>query len=145
MVGGEMETGEDGLVDLGGAPSSKAGSSMQENLHQPDHAGVLDLDAREFDGAYLHGEGQALQEREIHVDIEPLGLVSGEVIGDSQEALAHRWQMIEPLFKPEVCQVVGAKLVSKEGRELLVLPEESTFEIHPEDVMSMLDLFEGGV
>src|SRR5260370_16669525 len=101
-----METGEDGLVDLGGAPSSKAASSMEENFHQPDHAGVLDLDAREFDGAYLDGEGQALQEREIHVDIEPVRLVSGEVIGDSQEALAHPCQSIDPLFNPELSHVV---------------------------------------
>jgi len=89
VVGGKMETGKDGLVDLGGSPASQAGSSVQENFHQPDHAGVLDLDTRKLDGAYLDGEGQALQEREVHMDVEPLRLVCGEAIGDGEEALAH--------------------------------------------------------
>lgn len=84
-----MESGEDGVMELGGAPARKPGSTMQENFHQPDHAGVLDLDARELDRAQLDGEGQALEEREIHVDIEPLRLVSGEAIGDGEEALAY--------------------------------------------------------
>ena len=86
-----------------------------------------------------------MKEREIHVDIEPLCLVSGEAIGEGEEVLAHRRQMIESLFESAVCQVVGAKLISKIDRELLVLPKESVFKIHSEDVMAMLDLFERGV
>jgi len=53
--------------------------------------------------------------------------------------------MIDSLFEPEVGQIVGAKLVSKMGGELLVLPEEGVFNIHSEDVMAMLDLFECAV
>jgi hypothetical protein len=52
--------------------------------------------------------------------------------------------MIESLFEPNG-EVVGAKLVSKMGGELLVLPEEGIFKIHSEDVMAMLDLFECAV
>lgn len=89
MVGGKMETGEEGLVDVSGSPASQAGSSVQENFHQPDHAGVLDLDTRKLNGAYLDGEGQALQEWEIHMDVEPLRLIGGKAIGDGEEALAH--------------------------------------------------------
>ena len=76
-------------MELGGVPARQAGSSVQENFQQSDQAGVLDLATRELDGAHLDGEGQALEEREIHVDIEPLRLVCGETIGDGQEALAY--------------------------------------------------------
>ena len=50
--------------------------------------------------------------------------------------------MIESFFEPEVREIVGAELVSEEGAELFVLPEEGVFKIHPEDVMAMFDLFE---
>jgi hypothetical protein len=75
----------------------------------------LDLDTRELGGTYLDGQGQALKEREIHMDVEPLCLISGEAIGNGEIFLAHRSQMIESLFEPEVGQIVGAKLVSKMG------------------------------
>jgi hypothetical protein len=71
-----------------------------------------------------------------------LRLVCGEAIGDGEEGLAHRGQMIEPFFEPGVCEIVGAELVSEEGAELFVLPGESVLEIDAEDVMAMLDLFE---
>src|SRR5258707_12720782 len=53
--------------------------------------------------------------------------------------------MIESFFEPEVCEIVGAELVSEEGAELFVLSEEGVFKIHPEDVMAMLELFERSV
>ena len=53
--------------------------------------------------------------------------------------------MIESFFKSEVREIVGAELVSEEGAELFVLPEEGVFKIHPEDVMAMFDLFERSV
>jgi hypothetical protein len=70
-----------------------------------------------------------------------LRLVCGEAIGDGEEGLAHRGQMIEYFFEPGVCDV-GAELVSEEGAELFVQPGESVLEIDAEDVMAMLDLFE---
>src|SRR6266478_5951910 len=53
--------------------------------------------------------------------------------------------MIESFFESEVCEIVGAELVSEEGAKLFVLPEEGVFKIHPEDVMAMFDLFERSV
>ena len=46
----------------------------------------------------LDVQGQALKEREIHMDVKPLRLVCGEAIGDGEEVLAHRGQMIESFF-----------------------------------------------
>lgn len=39
VVGRELEGGEDGLVDLPRAPSSKVGTAVEKNFHQAEHAG----------------------------------------------------------------------------------------------------------
>src|SRR6516165_3335648 len=137
-----MKTGEDGLVDLDGSPAGQLHPAVYENFHQTDHAGVLDFDAGKLGRAHLKGQGQALKEREVHMDVGPLRLVCGETIGDAQEPVADRAQVLESLFEPEVPEVVGAEFISEEGGELLVLAEEGVLEIDAEHVMAMLDLFE---
>ena len=132
MVGGMREAGEEGLVDLGGSPGGEVHSAVQEHFHPADHTGVSDFDARKLGGAHLDGEGQALQEREVDMDVGPLGLASGKATNDGEEVLAHRWQMIESSLEPEVREFVGAELVSEEG----------VLEIDAEEVMAMLHLFE---
>ena len=66
-VGGELETGEDRLVDLQGGPAGKVGSPVQKHFHQADHADVLNLDAGKLGCADLDRERQALQQREVHM------------------------------------------------------------------------------
>ena len=72
--GGEVEGGEDGFVDLFGRPAADGGATVQENLHQADDPRVVDFDSGITDGADGDRQGQPLQQREIHMDIEPLGL-----------------------------------------------------------------------
>ena len=48
MIGGELEGGEDGLMDLPGAPSPELSTAVQQYFHQTEHAGVVDLDAGDF-------------------------------------------------------------------------------------------------
>jgi hypothetical protein len=47
-VGGQAKADENGLVDIGRAPSVELGAAVQQNLHEPHHARVLDLDAGDF-------------------------------------------------------------------------------------------------
>src|SRR5437867_1759229 len=42
---GELEGGKDGIVDLLGSPPTDGRATMQQDLHEPDHARVVDLDA----------------------------------------------------------------------------------------------------
>ena len=48
VFGGESEGGEDGLMDLSGAPPAELGAAVEQHLHEAEHAGVLNLDAGDF-------------------------------------------------------------------------------------------------
>ena len=74
----EVEGGEDGVVDLFGGPSAEASATVQEDFEETDDARIVDLDAGVADRADGDWQGEALQEREVDVDIEPLRLKAGE-------------------------------------------------------------------
>jgi len=101
---------------------------MQENLHQPNDACVVDFDSGIANQADGDRQGQPLQQREIHMNVERLSLEAGEVVGDGVEPFAYGVQVIESFLQAEVAQVVGAKLVAEKTGELLVLFEEACFQ-----------------
>src|SRR5712691_7568008 len=78
------------------------------------------------------------------MDVEALGLESGETVGDDLELFPHGVEMIESFLQAEVAQVIRAKLVAEEAGELLVLFEEGVLPVGAEDVMAMLDLIDDG-
>ncbi len=82
----ESKRGEDGRMGLSGSPAADGGATMQEDFHQANDPRVMDFDSGIADGADGHGQGQTLQQREIHMDIEPLGLAIGETIGSDLES-----------------------------------------------------------
>ena len=112
---GEVERGEDGAVDLLGGPAADVTAAMQEHFEQADDAGVVDLDAGIAHRADGDRQGEALQEREVDVDVEPLRLETGEAGGDGLEALADGIEVVESLLETEVGEVVGDQLVAQEG------------------------------
>jgi hypothetical protein len=67
----------------------------------------MDFDSGVTDGADRHRQGQALQQREIQMDVEPLGLAIGEAIRDGLESLADGIEVIEPFLQTEVAQIIG--------------------------------------
>ena len=83
---GEVEGGEDGLVDLFGGPAADVAAAVQKDLEEADDARVVDLDAGITNRADGDGKGKALQQREVDVDVEPLCLEAGEAGGDVLEA-----------------------------------------------------------
>src|SRR5258705_1424656 len=119
-----MEGGEDGVVDLLGGPAADMTAAMQEDFEEADDARVVDLDPGIADRAKGGRQGEALQQRKVDVDIEPLRLEAGKAIGDGLEALADGIEMIQSLFEAEVGEVVGAQLGVQEGSALFVLPVE---------------------
>src|SRR4029077_7288761 len=113
---------------------------MQENLAEANDARVVDLEAGIADGADGDRAGEALQQREVDVDVEPLRLEAGKAIGDRLERRANSVEMVEPLAQAEVAEVVGDDLVAQEGREFFVLLEEAALE---DEVAAILDLGDG--
>src|SRR6266550_3051031 len=82
--GGELEGGEDGFMDL--AASAELGTTVEQDFHQAKHAGVLDLDAGDFGVSRRDGQSQTLEQREVDVDIQSLGLELSETKGDASLA-----------------------------------------------------------
>ena len=78
------------------------------------------------------------------MDVEPLGLESGEPADDGLELVADLIQMIQSLLETEVVEVVGTEFVAQEHRELLILPENSIAEVGAEHMMAVLDLIDDG-
>ncbi len=57
---GEVEGGDDGLVDLLGGPTADVSAAVQKNLEQADDAQVMDFDTGIADRADGNGERDAL-------------------------------------------------------------------------------------
>jgi hypothetical protein len=64
---GEIEAGEDGVVDLLGGPAAEVSAAMQEDFEEPDEAGIVDLDAGVAHGADGDRQGEALEQRKVDV------------------------------------------------------------------------------
>ena len=131
-------------MDLFGGPAADGVAAMQQNFQQPDDPGVVDFDAGIADRADGDGQGDPLQQRKVHVDVEALGLEAGEAIGDGLEPFADGLEMVEPFLQAEVAQVIGTEFVAQEAGELFVLFEEGVFPVGAEDVMAVLDLIDDG-
>ena len=88
----------------------------------------------------VDGQGDPLQQGEVHVHIQALRLETGETVRDGLEPLSHRIEMIESFLQAEVAQVVGTEFIAQEAGELLILFEVGVFPVRPENMMAMLDL-----
>ena len=78
----------------------------------------MDFDPGIADRADGDRQGEALQQGEVDVDVEPLRLEAGEAGGDGLEALAHGVEMVQSLLETEIGEVVGDQFVAQEGGEL---------------------------
>src|SRR5215469_11969912 len=105
---------------------------------------VVDFDAGITHGADRDRQRDPLQQWKVDVNVEPLGLETGEPADDALELVADLIQMAEPLSEAEIVEVVGAEFVAQVHRELFVLPENSIAEVGAEHVMAMLDLIGDG-
>ena len=141
---GDVEGGQDGLVDFPGCPAAEVRAAMQENLEQADDASIVDFDSWVADGADGDWQGDTLEERKVHMDVEPLGLETCEPADDGLESVTDCIEMVQAFVETEVVKVVGAELVAQEHRELFILPEDGVLEVSAEDMMAMLDLIDDG-
>ena len=61
--GRELERSENRLVDLFGGPTADGGAAVQEDFHQANDSGIVDLDSGIANRADGSGQCQALQQR----------------------------------------------------------------------------------
>ena len=142
LLGGKLEHSEDGLVNLFGRPAADGTAVVQENFQQPNNPGVVKFDAGITDRAHGDGQGDALQQGKVHMDVEALRLEGSEAIRDREEPLANGVQMVEPFLEAEVAQVIGTEFIAQEAGELLILFQKGVFPVRSENVMTMFDLVE---
>ncbi len=80
VSGLQAKGSQNGLVNLRNAPAAEFGSGMKQDLHETNHAGVVDLDAGHASTAGRDGQGQALKERKIDMDVERFGFEGRKTI-----------------------------------------------------------------
>jgi len=81
-TGLEAKGFEKGLMEVMSSPRGDAGSGMNEDFHEADDTGVVDFDSWDFSMAGNDGEGQTLEQREIHMDLESVSFKGGETVGN---------------------------------------------------------------
>src|SRR5262245_49362674 len=126
-------------MDLPCRRAAEVTAAMQEYFEEANDAGLVDLDAGITNRTDGDRQGQALEQREVDMDIEPLRLEAGEAGGDGLEALAHSLKMLQSLLEAEIGEVVGDQLVAQKGGELFVLLQEGVLEVGTEDMMAVFD------
>src|SRR5262249_391220 len=87
--------------------------------------------------------GQPLEERKVHMYVEPLGLEASKAVGDRREYLAHSGEVIEGFLQMKVREVVATHFASEKSKKLLVLFDKGVLKIGSQDVMTVLDSLQG--
>ena len=123
-VGSDSEGSKHGGVDVFCSPATHRCAAVQQNLHESDHARVVDFDAGELRGPGGDGQSQTLQKRKVDVNVEALGLEAGETVRDLKELPPHRLQVAQAFLQPKVGEIVRADFIAQERGELLVLLDE---------------------
>jgi hypothetical protein len=95
VLGRKIKRGENGLVDLLGGPSTHGRTPVQENLQQADDTNIVEADAGIADRADGDGQGEPLEEREVHMHIQRAGLKTSETVSDDLKLLAYGVEVIQ--------------------------------------------------
>ena len=98
-------------MDLFGRPAADSAAVMQQDFEKTDGPGVVDFDARVTDCTDSDGQGDSLQQRKVHMDVETLRLEARETVRDGLKFFADCVEVIESLLQTEVSQVVGTEFI----------------------------------
>ena len=58
-------------MEVLGAPAAEVVAPLQQNLEEPEEASLMDFNTGIADRAEGDGQGEALQQGEVHVDVQP--------------------------------------------------------------------------
>ena len=109
---GETEGRADGLVDFLRGPAADVSAAMQQNLEEPNDASVVDFDTGIADRTDGDRQRNALQKREVDVNVEPLGLEASEAAGDDFEGLADGVEIV-PFLRPKSLRLLEQSSLRK--------------------------------
>jgi hypothetical protein len=82
----------------------------------------VEFDAGDFAAAARDGQGEALKQGEINVDVKRLGLKLCKAVSDGAEDTTHLIEIVEPFIEAEILEIVAECLQPQKGGELLVHP-----------------------
>jgi hypothetical protein len=136
---GQVEGGQNDLVNLLSRPTADGVAAVEQDLQEPDDARIVDLDAGITNRAHGDGEGDALHQREVDMDVEPLRLRRGKAVRDDHELLPHGAEMVQAFLQAEVGEVVGPDFIAQKGEELFVLLEKGVLAVGAKDMVAVLD------
>jgi len=105
---------------------------VEQHFQQAHHPGVLDLDAGDLCAAGWDWQGQALEEREIHMHVGQVGFQAGHAVRHCQKPSAQRVQILQSLVHSQVFQPVNADLQTQERGKLFVHPHHQAPAIDPQ-------------
>src|SRR5262249_5141970 len=101
-LGREVERLKNGGVEVSGPPASQVGAVVEEDFHEPEQPGVVQLDAGGTCRPAGERQRQALKERAVDMHVEACRMRGGQSVGHVDECAAERGQLIETLSRTEV-------------------------------------------
>lgn len=126
---GQPERGQEGGVDLDGTPACELSARMEQDLHEPDHPRVAQLDARNAGSVYGDGKGDPLEQRKVDVRVERFRFEAGEAIRRDGERLPQRLEIGQPLIQPEILQPVDTDFHARKRGELFVQARDEALAV----------------
>jgi S1-C subfamily serine protease len=144
-AGGEAEGREDGLMDVGASPSVELGTAVEQDFHQPHHAGIVNLDAGDFGFACRNRQSDPLEQGKVDVHVQGLRFEAGKSICDGYEFAAQGFQVLQPLVQAQILHPVYADFHAQEGAEFFVHAAYEVLAVDAHHVMAMVELFEHAV
>ena len=91
------------------------------------------------------GQGQPLEQLEIDMHVEQVGLKASQAIGHPHQPLAQGVQILQAFVQPQILEPVDADIQSEEGREFFVHPRQEAFAVDAQHIVSMIELFQHAV
>ena len=91
------------------------------------------------------GQGQALEQGEIDMHVEQVGLKTGQSVGHRDQLLAQGIEILQAVVQAQILESIDADLQAQKGGELFIHPRHQAFAVDPQPVMTMIQLFQHAV
>jgi|SRR5437588_1447432 len=140
FLGAELISGKDGSLDWAGAPSAELSTPVEEDIHETQHTGALDLAAGDFGVSGGDEQSQRLEQGEVDVDIESLGLELSETVADASQSLTNSFQGVQGFVDPKSLRLLlrtpqRRKVVNFSYMRSNATPRDSPDQTMPDPVL----------
>ena len=113
---------------------------MEEDIHETQHTGALDLAAGDFGVSGGDEQSQRLEQGEVDVDIESLGLELSETVADASQSLTNSFQVVQGFVDPKSLRLLlrtpqRRKVVNFSYMRSNATPRDSPDQTMPDPVL----------